>query len=97
MFFRRKKYVTISAENMQIYSGHWNDLPLSENIIIQKSIEFFDDPAPCFIHRDAVRIRLLADLEDSLSDSITTTSPEWLHLISEYMGQQVTYVAFSEK
>lgn len=33
-------------------------------MIINKSIEFFSDPEPCFIHRSAVLKRLLAEIEN---------------------------------
>lgn len=97
MLFKKKKYVTILQEDIQIYTGRWDDLPLSETIIIQKSIEFFDDPTPCYIHRDAVRIRLILELESLLGDSSPESFPKWLSLISDYMGKQVTQVVFSEK
>jgi len=33
-------------------------LPLKEDYIIEKSIEFFNDPEPCMIHRSAVMKRI---------------------------------------
>lgn len=34
------------------------DIPIKEEVIIQKSIDFFSDPEPCYIHRGAVVVRL---------------------------------------
>jgi len=38
-------------------------LPLNDTAIISKSIEFFNDPEPCMIHRSAVMKRLFAEIE----------------------------------
>ena len=40
-------------------------LPIREETVIRKSIEFFDDPEPCFLHRSAVLQRLLAEIFDA--------------------------------
>jgi len=48
-----------------LFSGDLADLPLKDEWIIKKSIEFFNDPEPCFIHRSAVMIRLLNEIWDS--------------------------------
>ncbi len=41
-------------------------LPLREDVVIQKSIEFFDDPEPCMIHRSAVMKRLYMEIYEFL-------------------------------
>lgn len=38
-------------------------LPLRREAIIEKSIEFFQDPNPCLIHEGAVKVRMLSELE----------------------------------
>lgn len=43
------------------------DLAVPEGIVIEKSIEFFHDPAPCMIHRTAVLSRLMMEMECALS------------------------------
>ena len=94
---RKKIYVTLSADHTELYQGPWNDLPLAEELIIAKSIEFFDDANPCFIHRDAVRVRLLAELEEAIPALQGDMPPEWLSLLSEYMGIEITHAAFYYK
>lgn len=37
-------------------------LPIREEIILSKSVEFFGDPEPCMIHRSAVMKRLFFEL-----------------------------------
>lgn|GEM_PF-692818 len=45
-------------------------LPLRDEAIISKSIEFFNDPEPCMIHRSAVMKRLFAEIESYFEDMI---------------------------
>jgi len=49
-----------------LFEGRLTSLPLDESIIIKKSIEFFNDDSPCFIHRSALAKRLYFELEDFL-------------------------------
>ncbi len=81
MFFKAKKsslkalpLLRLYVESRLIYDGLLKDLPLKEEIILQKSVEFFDDPDPCHIHRSAVRVRLVAELEKELQ-TLTDTEP----------------------
>lgn len=71
MFLKQKKkrYLTVKLDNTVLYEGLWDNLPLTEEIIIQKSVEFFDDKEPCAIHRGAVQIRLLAELDKLMADA----------------------------
>jgi len=48
-----------------LFSGNLEDLPLKDEWIIKKSVEFFNDPEPCFIHRSAVAVRLLHEIRES--------------------------------
>lgn len=68
MFGKRKKQeneICVRLGEHEVYRGTLTDLPLKEEIILEKSEEFFNDPNPCFIHRSAVRVRLLAELEEA--------------------------------
>lgn len=49
-----------------LYEGLPANLPLPEEVIIQKSIHYFSDPEPCYIHRSAVIMRLAAELQQAL-------------------------------
>lgn len=55
-----------SDNETPIYKGPLLDLPLREDLIIEKSIQFFNDSNPCFLHRSAVIKRLLCEIEDGL-------------------------------
>ena len=80
MFLKRKKkrYLKVTLDETVLYDGLWDNLPITEEVIIEKSIEFFNDPEPCAIHRGAVQIRLLAEL-----DTLTPVFPPNASLISQ--------------
>ena len=82
-----KKYIRIFSGSQISYDGLLEVLPLCESVIIQKSIQFFDDPEPCYIHRDAVRIRMLAELEQITGTSFPSSSKSpALELLRQYTG-----------
>ena len=64
---KKKRYLTVTQDETLLYEGLWNELPLTEEVILKKSIEFFNDREPCAIHRGAVHMRLLAELEQLFS------------------------------
>lgn len=45
-----------------IFEGVWHKIPFREPYIIEKCIEFFGDPEPCFIHRSAALSRILTEM-----------------------------------
>ncbi|QUI22288.1 hypothetical protein HZI73_08250 [Vallitalea pronyensis] len=52
--------------NHIIFEGKINKLSIPKSLIKEKSMAWFQDPDPCFIHQSAVRKRLLIALEDAL-------------------------------
>lgn len=103
MFLRTKqtpkkiKHVTVHCKDTIIYDGKWEELPFDEKIIIEYSIRFYDDPDPCYIHRGAVRVRLLAELEESYESSgCNGTDSLWLDFLAKCMGvQEITLTEFT--
>ena len=61
--------IEVRLDDKVLFSGDLMDLPLKDEWVIKKSIEFFNDPEPCFIHRSAVTIRLLNEIWDSAIES----------------------------
>jgi hypothetical protein len=53
----------LDGEGAPIFDGPLPGLRFPEKLIIGKSIEFFRDPEPCFIHRSAVVSRLVAEID----------------------------------
>ncbi|MBQ7797428.1 MAG: hypothetical protein IJ374_12855 [Lachnospiraceae bacterium] len=71
MFFKKKNHVPtleLYAGGTQIYRGSLKDIPLKEAVILEKSVEFFNDPEPCHIHRGAVRVRLTAEIQQEMEN-----------------------------
>lgn len=69
MFFKKKTHVPaleLYNGGLKIYDGPLKDIPLKETMILSKSVEFFNDPEPCHIHRGAVRVRLTAEIQQEL-------------------------------
>lgn len=69
MFFKKKNRIPsleLYSDGIQLYDGPLKDIPLKESVILSKSVEFFNDPEPCHIHRGAVRVRLAAEIQQEL-------------------------------
>jgi hypothetical protein len=54
--------VLYDADKMELFRNFVEKLPVREDLIIAKSLEYFNDDAPCFLHRSAVLQRLFAEL-----------------------------------
>ena len=67
-----KSNVEVWLGNEILFSGELLDLPLKEEWILKKSIEFFDDHAPCYLHRGAVTVRLLDELWESAEEGVAS-------------------------
>lgn len=99
----QKKITLISSNGQTIFDGKITDFKIDEELIIEKSIEFFNDKTPCFIHRSAVINRLIMELEDFFeSDSRTNTLnwdweqlPEYIRMILK-TGDGVKTVIYSD-
>ena len=54
----------IDNDNCILYEGNLYRLPVAESIIIEKSIEYFNDSEPCFLHKSAVAKKIYYEIED---------------------------------
>ena len=69
--FKKKSHLPsleLFADGVKLYSGLLKDIPLKEAVILEKSMEFFNDPEPCHIHRGAVRVRLTAEIQQEMEN-----------------------------
>lgn len=71
-FFRNRKlpkaewrWTFLSEAGEQLLREKTFELPLSDAAILKMSSRFFDDPDPCFIHRNAVMNRLYYEIEET--------------------------------
>lgn len=71
-----KKSKPSSGYRLRLYSENGEpmremplqELPLPEACVLELSERYFNDPEPCVIHRNAVRIRVIAELFDVCSE-----------------------------
>ncbi len=73
--------------NELLFSGDLHSIPIKEPVIISKSIEFFNDHNPCYIHRGAVTVRLLSEIEAYLR-----MQGDKLLIYDRYAGSVVDYI-----
>lgn len=62
---RQKKnemYIIYNHEKNRIGAYEPEAFPLSKTAVIQKSIFYFDDANPCYLHLNAVKVRLLEEI-----------------------------------
>jgi hypothetical protein len=59
--------VLYDSDKMELFKNFVEKLPVREDLIIAKSLEYFNDDAPCFLHRSAVLQRLFAELDHYFS------------------------------
>ena len=65
-----KKKLRIEAfGDKVIFDAPLLDFPVDNSFVIEKSIEYFNDPEPCFIHRSAVVTRLVYELDDFITQN----------------------------
>ncbi len=55
-----------NAEGEALYDGLLTSLRLTEDMVKALSVQFFDDPEPCEIHRAAVLSRVFMELRETL-------------------------------
>ena len=63
------------------------EVPLCRKMVLQKCMEFFHDPNPCFIHQGAAKLRMLHELEAALN---TSEQPVAVTDLPEEMQQYVS-------
>ena len=59
---KKKKKFSIYAGGKEVFRAPLVEISLKEEKVIEKSIEYFDDPEPCYIHRGAVVARLADEM-----------------------------------
>ncbi|MDR3192814.1 MAG: hypothetical protein LBT87_07090 [Treponema sp.] len=70
-----------------LYQGPLNGLGFPEKLIIAKSIYFFNDEEPCFIHRGAVAARLFEELNRLLEERGKMSAAELAESAPGYLDE----------
>lgn len=63
-----KKIKVYNQSGDIVFNNKIMNLQLPEHLVIEKSIKWFNDPDPCFIHKSAVMKRLFIELEDHINE-----------------------------
>ena len=50
-----------------LYEGHASRLPFPQETIMRKCYEFYGDPEPCAVRREAVITRMAAEIQHALA------------------------------
>lgn len=83
MWFHKKSakpVLTLKYKEQILFQDEIRLLPFKESSILQKSIQYFDDPSPCYIHKNAARIRLIAEFENILKENPSIFPSLFCHL-----------------
>jgi hypothetical protein len=59
--------VLFDSNGEKLYHDALFEIPVEEEVILEKCILFFGDYDPCFIHRSAARSRILFEIEEILT------------------------------
>lgn len=93
----KEEYIVYDDQKNRLREYPAQELPISKKAIAEKSIYYFDDPNPCFIHTNAVLVRLLEEIKKYLRDR---NEPIFIHeLPTEIvgyldLGKEVSYIEY---
>lgn len=96
MFGRKRKAVwmasLLDAEGESLYLAPVDRLRFEEPVVVALSVEFFDDPSPCEIHRSAVVLRAIEEIRSACAGQehrpVAGLSPRVQGLLSAYPEAQ---------
>ena len=75
-----------------LYAGSLTGMDVPDELVVALSVEFFNDPTPCEIHRSAVLSRVFLSIEETLPSgtpvSIDALDPDIRRLFSAYPNAQ---------
>ncbi len=83
----RERLVITTPSGDTAFSGDARDFILPEECVLRLSMEFFNDPAPCEIHRGAVRDRAFQEILLACGEgrkALQTIRPEIRSYLSGY-------------
>jgi hypothetical protein len=88
----------VGPEGKILYEGALNGLQFPERLIIAKSIYFFNDEEPCFIHRSAVAARLFGELNLLLEQKRNLSAAELQETSPGYLDEypDLEYIELTE-
>lgn len=73
-----KKIKALDINNNIIFEKYLTDIPLSEEKVIKKSIEMFDDSDPCIIHKTYCMKKIYLEIDDFINNAGKSNTKELL-------------------
>jgi len=65
-----KELTIINKDNVVLFNDKLINLPLKEKVIIDKSILYYNDPSPCFIHRSSIVKKMLYNFQTYIESQL---------------------------
>ena len=103
MFGRKKKARRKGAE-LVLLDGSMREISvcpvreyvLPEKVVLALSVEYFNDPEPCEIHRGAVHNRVMMELMESIAPGTTRPLGELPEEMHAWFPAETAYVRIAE-
>lgn len=92
----RERYIIYDRKKQEIASYLEEEFPLKKPVIVEKSIQFFDDPTPCYLHENAVKVRMLEEIRRILKGKEEPTAIRMLPAeVQRYFeaGEEAYFIA----
>lgn len=104
MFLKKEKAVhraswitLLNADGAALNSCPTGEFALPEDVVVQLSIEYFNDPEPCAIHRGAVHRRAMMELLEHCPIGEAVTLEQLDPKQRGYFAENVAAVRIEEK
>lgn len=103
MFGRKKKarrkgavLVLLDGSMREISVCPLREYVLPEKVVLALSVEYFNDPEPCEIHRGAVHNRVMMELMESIAPGSTRPLGELPEEMQAWFPAETAYVRIAE-
>ena len=103
MFGRKKKsrrrgvmLILLDRSQREISACPIHEYVLPEEIVLALSVEYFNDPEPCEIHRGAVHNRVMMELMESCAPGTTHSVDELPEAMHAWFPKETAFVRIAE-
>lgn len=103
MFGRKKKsrrqgvmLILLDSSLREISACPIREYVLPEKVVLALSVEYFNDPNPCEIHRGAVHNRVMMELMESCAPGTTRAMEELPEAMHAWFPKETAFVRIAE-
>lgn len=102
MFGKKKKRAktrirVLSDSGEVLFSADAAEFKPPEKVILELSVEFFSDPEPCEIHRSAVCLRAVSELQEALKINETAEIASLPERLRRFFSENAQTVCIEEE